>query len=300
MSVSDRAGTGALAAASIGVGVLVFAVKLIAWRITGSVALYSDALESIVNIGAAVAAFFAVRWSLRPDDADHPYGHHKAEYLSAVLEGVLIVIAALMILREAAMAFVAPEPLAAPWLGLGVNALAGLMNAIWAAVLIRAGRTRRSPALIADGRHLVADAITTVGVFGGLVLAVLTGWSVLDPLLATLVAVNVLRAGWTLVGESVGGLMDAAPPHDDLDRIRRAIASNSNGALEAHDLRTRNAGRRTFVEFHLVVPGEMPVADAHDICDRIERAIRRDMGESVISIHVEPPHKAKHENIVEV
>ncbi|RAI00701.1 cation-efflux pump [Acuticoccus sediminis] len=289
-----------LAAASIAVGCVVFAIKLLSWWVTDSVALFSDALESIVNIGAALAAFVAVSWSQRPDDDDHPYGHHKAEYLSAVLEGALIVLAALLILREAAVGFLEPRPLTAPWLGIAINLCAGVLNAVWALVLIRYGERHRSPALKADGRHLMADVVTSAGVALGLVLAVVTGWSILDPLLAAMVAVNVLKSGWTLVTESVGGLMDAAPPEADLSRIRRAIAEHCDDAIEAHDLRTRHAGRRTFVEFHLVVPADMTVARAHVICDRIEAAIRREMGESVISIHVEPPHKAKHENLVKV
>ena len=293
-------GLGTFAAASIMVGVVVFLIKGLAWWMTGSVALFSDALESIVNIGAALAAFVAIRWSQQPEDDDHPYGHHKAEYLSAVLEGALIVLAAVLILREALFAFLAPDPLETPWLGLGINLFAGVINAVWAVVLIRVGRASRSPALKADGQHLMADVVTSVGVAIGLALAVVTGWHVLDPLMAAIVAVNVLRSGWTLVKESLGGLMDAAPPEDDLLRIRRAILDNLDTCLEAHDLRTRHAGRRTFVDFHLVVPGEMSVARAHVICDRIEAAIRREMGESVISIHVEPPHKAKHENLVKV
>jgi len=293
-----RISAGRLAAASIAVGSLVLATKLVAWRVTGSVALFSDAMESTVNVGAAVVAFLAVRWSAQPEDAGHPYGHHKAEYLAAVLEGALIVVAALLILREAVTTLLAPEPIEAPWLGLALNASAGVINAVWAAVLIRAGRARSSPALLADGRHLSADTVTSAGVIAGLVLAVLTGWAILDPLLAAIVAANVLVSGWRLMRESIGGLMDAAPPADDLQRIRAAIAENAGGAIEAHDLRTRHAGRRTFVDFHLVVPGRMSVAEAHEICDRIERAVRREMGEAVISIHVEPPHKAKRENTV--
>lgn len=299
MTSLPPARTGRFAALSIVVGLVVLTIKLLAWKLTGSVALFSDALESVVNVGAATAAFLAIRWSAQPEDAGHPYGHHKAEYLSAVLEGALIVLAALLILREAALAMFEPRPLEAPWAGLAINALAGLVNAVWAAILIRYGRRDRSPALVADGRHLMADTVTTVGVIAGLSLAVITGWTVLDPLLAALVAGNVLWSGWALVRESVGGLMDSAPPEEDLARIRRCIADSAGGAIEAHDLRTRHAGRRTFVDFHLVVPGEMRVGEAHEICDRIERALRREMGEALISIHVEPQDKAKRTDVIE-
>lgn len=291
--------TGGFAAASIAVGVAVLGIKTLAWWLTGSVALLSDALESIVNVGAAVAAYLAVRWSAQPADSGHHYGHEKAEYLSAVLEGALIVVAAILILIEAGAALLEPRPLEAPWVGLTINAGAGVLNAAWAFVLIRVGRARLSPALVGSGRHLVADCVTSVGVIGGLVLAVLTGWTVLDPLLAAVVALNILWSGYQLMRESVGGLMDAAPPEEDLQKIRAAIAANLDGAIEAHDLRTRHTARRTFIEFHLVVPADMSVRVSHEMCDRIERALRREIGEATISIHVEPQHKAKDENIIE-
>lgn len=287
-----------LALASIGVGALVLALKFAAWWITGSVALLSDALESIVNVGAAVATLVAVTWSAVPADDNHPYGHHKAEYLSAVLEGVLIALAAILILHEAGRAFMEPRALDAPWSGLAVNGAAGVLNAAWAFVLVREGRRLRSPATVADGRHLAADVVSSVGVLGGLALAVVTGWWWLDPLFALLVGLHVLRAGWLLLRESVGGLMDEAAPPEEQDRIRAAISRSAEGAIEAHDIRTRHAGRRTFVDFHLVVPSDLTVAASHVICDRIERAIREEIGEALISIHVEPQHKAKHDNVV--
>jgi len=294
MSAAPAISATRLAAFSIAVGIAVLGIKFAAWGLTGSVALLSDALESVVNVGAAVAALFAIRLSQRPADENHPYGHHKAEYLSAGLEGALIVLAAVLILREAFHGFMNPRIMDAPWLGLAVNALAGAINAVWALVLIRFGRRHRSPALAADGRHLAADTVTTVGVLAGLSLSVVTGWAILDPILAGAVACNVIWSGWTLIRDSVGGLMDAAPPQDEVMRIREAIARNATGAIEAHDLRARHAGRRTFVDFHLVVPEDMNVADAHEICDRIERGVRKEVGEALISIHVEPEHKAKH------
>jgi cation diffusion facilitator family transporter len=286
------------AAAGIFVGVVVFGLKYVAYYITGSVALYSDALESIINVVTAVAAFLAIRLSAKPADRQHPYGHHKAEYLSAVLEGVLIVVAALSILRAAYLGFLNPKPLEAPFEGLMVNGLASLINAGWAYTLIRYGRRQRSPALVADGRHLFTDVITSVGVIVGVALAASTQWAVLDPVVAALVAVNIVWMGYALMRESVGGLMDSAAPPYVQERIRSLISKQGGGALEAHDLRTRQAGPVTFIEFHLVVPGEMSVAQAHDICDRIEHALKEEMGEAVITIHVEPENKAKHSGIV--
>jgi len=290
-----------LAIGSIFIGTAVFVLKYAAYHLTGSIALYSDALESIINVVTAVAAFLAVRLSAQPADANHPYGHHKVEYFSAVLEGVLIIVAALAILREAYFGFIFPRALDAPAAGLAINAVASLINAVWAWILIRRGRAMRSPALVADGRHLTTDVVTSVGVLAGLLLVPLTGWLWLDPALAAVVAVNIVWSGWGLMKESIGGLMDEALPDAVLNRVREVISINAEGAIEAHDLRTRHAGRMTFIDFHLVVPGSMSVTDAHDICDRLERALKDEVQEvqdALITIHVEPDNKAKHAGIV--
>jgi len=286
------------AAGSIVVGIVVLALKYTAYVLTGSVALLSDAIESIVNVATAVVALLAVRWSGMPADAGHPYGHHKAEYFSAVVEGVLIVIAALAILREAYFGYLAPKSLDAPWQGLAVNGLASLVNAVWSWVLIRQGRRLQSPALMADGRHLSTDVMSSVGVLAGVALAAVTGWRMLDPALAAAVAFYILWSGWRLMKDSVGGLMDEAVPPETLAHIREIISANADGAIEAHDLRTRHAGRMMFIDFHLVVPSSMSVAVAHDICDRLERAIRAEFPDALISIHVEPDNQAKHSGIV--
>jgi cation diffusion facilitator family transporter len=287
-----------LAIGSIFVGTVVFVLKYAAYYITGSIALYSDALESIINVVTAVAAFLAVRLSAAPADANHPYGHHKVEYFSAVLEGVLIIVAALAILREAYVGFLSPKAMDAPMQGLAINAVAGMINAVWSWALIRYGRRLRSPALVADGRHLFTDVVTSAVVILGLLLVPLTGWAWLDSALAAMVAVNIIWSGWGLIKESVGGLMDEALPETTLIRVREIIALNAEGAIEAHDLRTRHAGRMTFIDFHLVVPGAMSVTDAHDICDRLERALKADVEDALITIHVEPDNKAKHSGIV--
>jgi cation diffusion facilitator family transporter len=286
------------AAVNIAVGLAVLALKYLAYHLTGSVALLSDAIESIVNVLTAIAALIAIRFAAQPADKDHPYGHHKAEYVSAVVEGVLIVIAALAILRAAWDAYQIPRMIEAPWIGLAVNGAATAVNLAWAMVLIRQGRRHRSPALAADGRHLMTDVVSSVGVLAGLVIAVYSGIRILDPLLAVAVALNILWAGWKLMKESAGGLLDEALPEETLARIRAAISANADGAIEAHDLRTRHAGPMTFVEFHLVVKGSMSVTDAHEICDRLERAIKAEVHDALISIHVEPDDKAKHSGIV--
>ncbi|TPI44716.1 cation transporter [Mesorhizobium sp. B2-9-1] len=278
---------------SILVAFVVLVLKLAAWYITGSVALYSDALESIVNVIASAAAFWAIQVSYKPADQDHPFGHHKAEYFSAVLEGVLIVVAALLILNEVWQSWQHPAPLEQPWEGLAVNGVATVINAIWAWTLIRAGRNAKSPALVADGQHIMTDVVTSVGVFGGLVGAVLTGWQILDPALAVIVALNILWQGWHVIGSSMSGLMDRAVDNHEHMQIRNIISANSKGALEVHDLKTRIAGRATFIEFHLVVDADMTVGASHVICDRIEDALKAEIPSVRVTIHVEPDDEAK-------
>ncbi|WP_198377563.1 cation diffusion facilitator family transporter [Neoroseomonas rubea] len=293
--VSNRAT--ALAAGSVVVAVVVLALKAAAWWLTGSVALLADALESVVNVAAAAAALIAVRYSALPADANHPYGHAKAEYFSAVLEGALIIVAALLILNEAWGAFLAPRAPEQAAVGLAVSAVASAANAAWAMLLTRRGRALKSPALLADARHLWSDVVTSVGVILGVALVTLTGILWLDPLLAALTAANILFSGFRLLRESVGGLMDEAVPPATMERIRRIVAKEAAGAIEAHDLRSRHAGRFTFLEFHLVVPGAMSVREAHDICDRIEAALKAELETAIITIHVEPEAKAKHEGV---
>lgn len=287
-----------IAVGSLVVGVLVLGIKYLAYAVTGSVALYSDALESMVNVATAVAALFAVRLAAVPADENHPYGHAKVEYFSAVLCGTLIILAAILILNEAWGAIQAPRMIEAPLEGLLLSALASVINAVWAAVLVREGRKLRSPALAADGRHLFSDVVTSVGVVVGILLAIATGWAILDPLLAAAVAVNILWSGWQVVRESLGGLMDEAVSNDQLTLIREVISSHADGAIEAHDVRTRSAGAVTFIDFHLVVPAKMTVVDAHDICDRVERALKEALAGALVTIHVEPEDKAKRSGVL--
>jgi cation diffusion facilitator family transporter len=289
-----------VAAASIGVAFAVMGIKYVAYLMTGSVALFSDALESIVNVLTGIAALVAIRVGAHPPDRRHPFGHHKAEYFSAVLEGALIIVAALVIFHEAYGALLRPRTLTEPAAGLAVNGVATALNAGWAWLLINRGRIWRSPALAGDGRHLLTDVITSVGVLGGLILATLTGWSILDPLLAGAVAINILRMGYDLATSSMSHLMDEAASPEIQARIRDAIKANADGALQAHDIRTRTAGPATFIEFHLVVPGAMTVETAHEICDRLEDAIEAEIKGAQVVIHVEPEDKAKHKDAVEV
>lgn len=282
-----------LAGWSIVVALLVLALKVAAWRITGSVALYSDALESVVNVVTALLAWFAVRISHKPADKEHPFGHSKAEYFSAVVEGVLIVLAALLIFSEAIQALFRPSELQTPALGMTVNLISTAINAAWASVLIRFGKRWQSPALSADGRHVMVDVVTSIGVLVGLTLVIVTGWQFIDSVVAIGVGINVLWEGWRVISSSVDGLMDSAVGDAEADRIRDIIMANASGAIEVHDIKTRGAGHASFVEFHLVVDGAMSVADSHAICNRIEAALGAEIPGVHITIHVEPHGESK-------
>lgn len=294
--MQDRASF--IALGTIAVGLVVLALKFGAYWLTGSVALYSDALESCVNVVAAFVTFGALRVSAKPADAKHPYGHQKIEYIAAVFEGALILLAAVAVFHAAWESWRNPRPVIIDPTGIALNVVAGLINGGWATFLLARAKALRSPALKADGQHLMTDVVSSIGVLAALVIAVATGLPWLDPVLACLVAVNILVSGWQLMQQSFSGLLDEAAAPEELDRIRGLIALHATGAIEAHDLRTRHSGRLTFIEFHLVVPGEMRVDLAHEICDRIEAVLQDAVGSAMITIHVEPENKAKHEGIV--
>jgi len=273
---------------NVALGVLLLAVKVAAWWQTRSVALLADALESIVNVTVAVASAAAIAVARRPPDRRHPFGHSKAEYLAAALEGALVILAAGAIVREAALRLREPGPPAALGLGLALAATAAFGNAGLAAHLRRVGRRERSPALVASSAHLWGDVLTTGGVLVGLGAAWATGRWILDPLVALLVGANIVRLGWRVMRDSVGGLMDESLDGTEVDRVAGAIRGAMGDALQFHDLRTRRGGPRTFVELHLVVPGAMRVDASHAICDRIEEAVQRELPGAEVVVHVEP------------
>ena len=288
----------AIAYGSLAVGLLVLALKGFAAYATGSIALYSDALESVVNVVTAIVALVAIRFAARPADANLQYGYYKAEYFSAVIIGIFIAVAALVIFARAYEGFMSPVAFTADPAGIAVSILASAINAGWAWALLRYGRREKSPALVADGKHLMTDVVSTVAVLAGVMLAAATGFVQLDAILAAVVAVTILWSGWQLLRQSVIGLMDVAVEPRTLNMIRELISSNADGAIEAHDIRSRQAGRMMFIEFHLVVPGSMSVESAHEICDRIEARLKQAVDNAQITIHVEPENKAKHSGIV--
>ncbi|WP_255663141.1 cation diffusion facilitator family transporter [Komagataeibacter sp. FNDCR2] len=299
MSIISDSSTKILAAwCSLAISVVALGMKYTAWRVTGSIALYSDAIETIINVVSAIAGLWALRVASLPPDQNHTYGHYKAEYLSAVAEGVLVVITSITIAHEAWVGF---HNLRAPvdsLLGVTFNAGAGVLNLVWGLVMLRLGRAHHSPALVAGGHHVLSDVWASAALVCGFILIPLTGWLWLDPLLAALIALNVLRTGWDMMRSSIGGLMDEAPNSETLGQIRAIISQTATGALEAHDIRARIVGAMTFIEFHLVVPGTMSVENAHHICDRVEAGLREGLGDALINIHVEPERKAKHTGVL--
>ncbi len=289
-----------VARASVFIALVVTAIKAAASMLTGSVALYSDALEGGVNVASALAVLLAVEYARHPPDDDHPYGHEKAEYLAAGFEGGLIVLAAVLILYQASKAFFAAPELHGLGAGAAVNAIAAVINAGWGWYLVSRGRAWGSAALTADGLHVLTDVWTSVGVLAGLALAWLTGAWWLDPLMAVAVALYILWAGYGLMRSSASGLLDEAASPEVQHQVATAIRSHGVGAIQAHRVRTRKAGRMTFIEFHLVVPGSMTVEAAHAICDRIEHAVESAIPKAEVLIHIEPAHEAGEDGAIAI
>jgi cation diffusion facilitator family transporter len=274
---------------SIAAALATIALKTIAWWLTGSVGLLSDALESLVNLAAALLMLSMLRLAASPPDQAFPYGMSKAEYLSAGIEGALIVLAAGGILYAAIPRLISPEPLEAPLLGLSITVIASLINLGVAAVLIRAGRRHDSITLEADGAHLMTDVWTSAGVIGGVALVYLTGWQRLDPLVALAVAIHIVWTGVGLVRRSIVGLLDAAISPEDQHEVNKIFTEYSRRyAVKFHAFRTRQAGSRRFISFHLLVPDEWSVKRAHQLSEEIEERIRSLVPNSGVLVHIEP------------
>jgi cation diffusion facilitator family transporter len=274
---------------SVAAALATIGLKTLAWWLTGSVALLSDALESVVNLAAAVLALYMLRLASSPADKDYPYGFSKAEYFSAGIEGALIVLAAAGIIATALPRLAAPQPIETPGLGLALNVAASAINLAVAMVLLRAGRAHRSITLEADGKHLMTDVWTSAGVVVGVLLVLATGWLILDPLLALAVAANIVWQGIVLMRRSVAGLLDAAIPQTDLDAITKIFAEYSRRyGIAFHALRTRRAARRRFVSFHMLVPDQWTVSHAHRLSEEIEERIRELVEGAAVFTHIEP------------
>ncbi|HEX6158007.1 MAG TPA: cation diffusion facilitator family transporter [Burkholderiales bacterium] len=273
---------------SIGAAVATIGLKTLAWWLTGSVGLLSDALESIVNLAAALLALTMLRLAASPPSEEHPYGFSKAEYFAAGIEGALIVLAAAGILATAIPRLMHPEPLEAPILGLGVSAAASLINLGTAIVLLRVGKRHQSITLEADGRHLMTDVWTSAGVIVGVALVFVTGWLRLDPLVALAVALHIIWTGVGLVRRSAAGLLDAAIPQEDRDAIQKVFNEYEKQGVTFHAFRTRRAAARRFVSFHLLVPDRWSVSRAHRLSEEIEARIRIAVPNAAVFTHIEP------------
>lgn len=274
---------------SIGAAFATIALKSGAYYLTGSVGLLSDAIESLVNLAGAVMALIMLIIAARPADQDHVYGHSKAEYFASVTEGMLILGAAAGIISAAVQRLLHPKEIEQLGLGLVVSVAASLINFVVARILSKAGKERRSISLEADSYHLMTDVWTSAGVIGGVTIAVFTGWKTLDPIVAIIVALNIIWTGIQLVRRSVSGLMDEALPEQEQELIRQVMAKYREKGVNFHALRTRQAAARRFVSVHMLVPGDRTVHDAHHIAEDFENDIRTALG-GVITVftHLEP------------
>jgi cation diffusion facilitator family transporter len=277
---------------SIGAAVTTIGLKSAAYLLTGSVGLLSDALESVVNLVAAVLALVALTIAARPADDSHQFGHGKVEYFSAGAEGLMILVAAVLIIVSAVQRLITPQPLEDLGVGLAITVVATVINGVVGWLVLRAGRQHRSSTLVADGKHLLTDVWTSVGVVVGVGLVAVTGWVPLDSLVAIGVALNILWTGWGLVRHAMDGLMDHALQPADVARVTEVLRavrhSHEPGEVDFHAIQTREAGRERFVSMHVLVPGSWTVSESHDLVEQVEQAIVGELPGAQVHTHVEP------------
>jgi len=286
--VSNRSRLQQFAWLSIATAIATIALKTGAWWITGSVGLLSDAAESVVNLVAAIVALVALGVAARPADDSHNFGHAKAEYFSAGVEGAMIVVAAVVIIYSAVDRLLHPRELESLGLGLAISVVAAVLNGVVGWILIRAGRNHRSPTLSADGKHLMTDVVTTVGVIVAVAVVAITGWHRMDPVIAIAVAVNILFVGYRLIVDSTSGLMDASLPDDDREQIEQVLDEFRSRSVDFHDVRTRVGGHMRFLQLHMLVPGDWSVQQGHDLVEEVESALREAVEDLVVVVHLEP------------
>ena len=286
--VTTHANLARFAWLSIAAAVVTIGLKSGAWLLTGSVGLLSDAAESVVNLVAAVVALFMLRLAAKPADEDHHFGHTKAEFFSAAVEGGMIFVAALAIIVSSVNRFLHPQPLENIGIGLLISVVASAVNGGVAFVLLRAGRRYKSMTLKADGKHLMTDVWTSAGVVVGVLLVALTGWERLDPIIAFAVGVNIIVAGFRLVAESTSGLLDRTLPDEENAEIVAVLLTYTTDDVKFHGLRTRSAGRFGFATFDALVPGSWSVRKAHDLVEVIEADIHAVAPDLDLRIHIEP------------
>jgi cation diffusion facilitator family transporter len=278
-----------MAVLSIATSIATLALKFGAYFMTGSVSLWSDALEALVNLAAGLVALGALTLAEQPADDRHTYGHDKAEYFSSGVEGALILVAAVAIFWSAAQRLAAPHPLEQLGWGMLIALIAAAANFATARVMLKVARQHDSITIEADAKHLLTDVWTSAGILAGLAVVIwMPQWSILDPLMAMAVAAHILFTGFDLLRRSADGLMDTALPAKDVQHAEALIRAELPSDASFHALRTRKAGSRRFIEFHLLVPGTMSVAESHALCDRIETALTRHLAKAHATIHVEP------------
>jgi cation diffusion facilitator family transporter len=273
---------------SVVAAVITFVLKLAAWRLTGSVGLLSDALESLANLAAAFVALGSLAVAARPADEEHAFGHSKAEYFAAGVEGALIIVAAAAIGWSAVDRFFSPQALHEPFIGIAISAAASCVNLAVARILLVVGRDRRSIALEADAKHLMTDVWTSVAVIIAVACVALTGWWWLDPLIGLLLAIHIVATGVTLVRESMLGLMDTGLPAAQLETIRATLGNYASEGVQYHALLTRRAAARRFMSVHLLMPGTWSIARGHDLAERIEADLRKALPGLIVLTHLEP------------
>jgi cation diffusion facilitator family transporter len=273
---------------SLGTSIVTIILKFLAYYLTGSVGLLSDAVEALVNIAAALVALGVLTYAEAGPDREHNFGHEKAQYFSSGIEGALIFVAAAAIVWSAIPRLLHPQPIEQVGLGLALSVLAALANVWCAWVMLRAARSHRSITLEADARHLLTDVWTTAGVLVGVLLVQWTGWLRLDPIVALAVAVQILWTGWHLMSRSFEGLMDRAVPEEDRAAIVSVLDELRRQGGDYHALRTRMAGAKSFVDVHVLLPGRMTIQEGHDLVERLENDIRSRLPHVEVLTHLEP------------
>ncbi len=274
-----------MAKLAVAIGLLIFFIKLAAYLISGSVALLSDALESIVNIAASIMMLASVRVAMMPADADHRYGHQRAENISSLVEGILIVIAALLIIVASLGRLLEPREFTSIGLAIAVSLIATALNGGMSLLLLRSSRQNGSIALEGDAKHLLSDVISSVGIIIGLLLAEATGWYVLDPIMALLVSLLLIRMAYSLLAKTCHDLMDHSLPESEA--VIEQVLREHGGFLQYHDLKTRHVGECVYAEMHLCVPAATTMAEAHELTESIEEAIRKKIPGIAVNIHME-------------
>jgi len=273
---------------SIAAAVVTITMKMVAWQVTGSVGLLSDAAESLVNLAAAMLALWMLSIAAKPPDENHQFGHDKAEYFSAAVEGILIFIAAVLIIYSAVTRLLHPRELESVGVGVIISALAAVVNGVVGMILIRAGRKHRSPTLVADGKHLWTDVVTSAGVIVAIILVFVTKWTLLDPIVALVVGANIIITGVRLIRDSTQGLMDITLPEEENTAIAEILAGFTSDDVRFHGLRTRLSGSQRFAVVDMLVPGSWTVKHSHDLIEEVHAALEEAYPGLEIQIHLEP------------